>query len=114
AGVSDLRAISISGEWLAVISPRQLLLSNNRGESWMPIALPSYVTALHSVTHAAGSLWLATREGALRSFDHGESWEHVLSGLPHRNLLSITFDAKGRRLLATSAEKQEIHENRHN
>lgn len=109
-GAHDVIAIRIEGETIAAVTPQQLLLSSDSGTTWSPAALPEYVTALHSIEFAPGAMWIATREGALRSFDHGESWEHVLNGLPHRDVLAVTYDAEARRLLVTAAGAVDVFE----
>ncbi len=113
-GFYDFIAVRAARNLLAALTPQQLLLSTDHGQSWSPAALPEYVTTLNGVEIAPGSVWLATREGAVRSFDNGETWDHVLSGLPHHNLLSVVYDEAGRRLLATAAGAHEVFESADN
>jgi photosystem II stability/assembly factor-like uncharacterized protein len=113
-GWHDFIAVRAQRGLVAAITPQQFLLTRDRGASWSPLSVPSYVTAINGFEIAPGSIWLATREGALRSFDDGEKWEHVLNGLPHKHLLSIVYDDEGRRLLATSAGTHEVFESRDN
>ena len=48
------------------------------------------------------SVAVATREGAFRSIDGGTTWEHMLAGLPDKDITSISYDHTRKRLLATS------------
>ena len=59
-----------------------------------------------------GSLWLGTREGALHSTDGGKTWQHLLAGLPARNVLTVNYDAAGQRLLATSLYAHGVFESK--
>lgn len=77
-------------------------LSRDRGTAWTRLRLPPYVTAVYGIAAEPGTIWLATREGALRSADVGETWEHVLGGLPARQVSAITCDLQTRHLHAAT------------
>lgn len=64
--------------------------------------MPKWVNAIFGVAVTPDGIWAASREGALRSTDFGANWEHVLAGLPARNVAAVSFDAAGARLRATS------------
>lgn len=88
---------------LSLLTPKRAFLSNDQGKSWTEVKYPQYVTGLYNLTKVSdGSLWLATREGALHSADDGKTWEHVLGGLPPRNVFAIHSEAGSSRLLATA------------
>jgi photosystem II stability/assembly factor-like uncharacterized protein len=98
---------------LAAVSPTRAFVSKDAGKTWTPLTLPSYVTVVYSVAAALdGSLWLSTREGALHSIDQGKSWEHVLGGLPPREILSVHYDAGAERLLATALHTRTVFESK--
>ncbi len=98
---------------LAAASPTQAFVSNDAGKIWTPLTLPSYVTVVYNVAAALdGSLWLSTREGALHSTDQGKSWEHVLGGLPPREILSVHYDSGAQRLLATALHTRTVFESK--
>jgi photosystem II stability/assembly factor-like uncharacterized protein len=100
---AEIIAVRATGHNVAAITPNRLIASSDQGRTWYEARLPSYVAKLNGLAIEAGSiLWIATREGALRSTDGGQNWEHVLDGLPHSQLLSIVYDAERRRLLATA------------
>jgi ligand-binding sensor domain-containing protein len=63
---------------------------------------------------ADGSLWMGTREGALHSVDGGNSWQHMLGGLPSREVFAVHYDSAGRRLLATARFTHGVYESRDN
>ncbi len=111
-GESDFTGIDGAGSGtLTLSSPKRAFLSSDEGKTWTEVKLPPYVTGVYSFTSTPNSaLWLGTREGALRSTDGGKSWDHLLGGLPHRNVFAIRFDAKGQRLLATAPNTHAIFE----
>ncbi len=57
-----------------------------------------------------GQIFVATREGAFRSVDSGQSWNHVLTGLPDKDITSVAYDGSRKRLLATSGQTGVVFE----
>ena len=98
---------------ISLIAPKRAFLSHDQGKSWNEITYPQYVTVLYNLTAMPdGSLWLATREGALRSTDAGKSWQHVLGGLPPRDVFAVRYDAASQRLLATALYAHGVFESK--
>ena len=98
---------------LALVSPTRAFMSEDAGKTWTPLTLPSYVTVVYGLSSAPdSSLWLSTREGALHSTDQGKNWEHILGGLPPREILSVHYDAGAQRLLATALHTRTVFESR--
>jgi photosystem II stability/assembly factor-like uncharacterized protein len=90
-----------------------VLYSSNDGATWTQAPLTSFITAIHGVTLTPeGEILVASREGAYRSSDSGASWEHVVKGLPDKNISSITYDPSKKRLLATSVATGVIFESK--
>ena len=85
-----------------------------QGKTWSEVAYPQYVTGLYNLTAVPdGSLWLATREGALRSTDGGKTWEHM-SWVACRRVMSspcATIPAS-QRLLATALYAHGVFESK--
>jgi len=111
-GQQDLLALerTASGA-LVLVSPRAAFQSHDDGKSWSEMTLPAYVTVVYSIASAPeSSLWLSTREGALRSRDGGKTWEHMLGGLPSREILSVHYDPTIGRLLATAFHTRTVFE----
>ncbi len=115
-GESDLIAVnSFADGTVSLISPKHVFLSHDAGKSWNEIAYPQYVTGIYNLTAVPdGSLWLATREGALHSSDGGKTWEHILAGLPPRNVFAIRYDPASQRLLATALYAHGVFESKDN
>lgn len=103
----------VDANTLAAVSPTHAAVSHDEGKTWESVTLPSYVTVVYGLTAAPdGSWWLSTREGALHSADQGKSWEHMLGGLPAREILSVHYDAGAQRLLATGLHTRTVFESK--
>jgi photosystem II stability/assembly factor-like uncharacterized protein len=104
---------SLSEGMVSLVAPKRAFLSRDQGKSWTEVTYPKYVTGLYSLTAMPdGSLWLATREGALHSTDAGNTWQHVLGGLPPRDVFAVRYDAGSQRLLATALYAHTVFESK--
>jgi photosystem II stability/assembly factor-like uncharacterized protein len=73
--------------------------------------LASYPINIRSVTVAPdGQIFIATREGAFHSADSGKSWNHIVAGLPDKDITSVTYDGSHKRLLAISGQTGVVFE----
>ncbi len=112
-GKSDFVAVEVKPELLAVATRTTVLYSKDGGTTWQQAPLSSFVTSIHGMTFAPdGEILVASREGAFRSVDGGGNWEHVVNGLPDKNISSISYDASRKRLLATSSASGVVFESR--
>jgi photosystem II stability/assembly factor-like uncharacterized protein len=112
-GKSDFVAVEVKPELLAVATRTAVLYSRDGGTTWQQAPLSSFVTSIHGMTFAPdGEILVASREGAFRSVDGGGNWEHVVNGLPDKNISSISYDASRKRLLATSSASGVVFESR--
>src|SRR5579862_9750684 len=115
-GENDFLAVnSFPDGTLSLITPKRVFLSHDQGKSWAEMTYPQYVTGIYNLTQVGdGSLWLATREGALRSSDGGKSWEHILGGLPPRNVFMVRSAPGSPTLLATARYAHGVFESNDN
>ena len=98
---------------IGLVAPKHAYISHDEGKTWNQLAIPQYVTGLYNLTQGGdGSVWLGTREGALRSTDNGATWEHVLGGLPPRQVYVVRYDAPSQRLLATAQHTHGVYESK--
>ena len=111
-GESDFVAINTFPDGtLSLVTPKRVFLSADQGKTWSEISYPQYVTGLYNLTKVNdGTLWLATREGALHSSDGGKTWDHVLAGLPARNVYVVYSMPGSQRLLATARHAHGVFE----
>jgi photosystem II stability/assembly factor-like uncharacterized protein len=112
-GKSDFVAVESNGDMIVAATRTNVLYSSNGGATWQQAPLSSYITAIHGVTLTPeGEILVASREGAFRSTDSGTSWEHVVNGIPDKNISSISYDQSKKRLLATSIATGVIFESK--
>lgn len=112
-GKSDFVAVESNGELVVAATRTNVLCSSNNGATWQQAPLSSYITSIHGVTLTPeGEILVASREGAFRSSDSGATWEHIVNGLPDKNITSIAYDQSKKRLLATSNATGVIFESR--
>ena len=102
-GQTDFVSVRAEGSTMVAATRSSVLVSNDKGTTWKSARLPSYVASIRNVAIASdGQIMIAAREGAFSSSDGGTTWEHVLNGLPAKDITSISFDGTHKRLLATS------------
>jgi photosystem II stability/assembly factor-like uncharacterized protein len=112
-GKSDFVAVESNGDMIVAATRTNVLYSSNSGSTWQQAPLSSYITSIHGVTLTPeGEILIASREGAFRSTDSGTSWEHVVNGIPDKNISSISYDQSKKRLLATSIATGVIFESK--
>ncbi len=103
--------VSFADGSVGLVAPTHAYMSRDEGKTWNQLPIPKYVTGIYNLTQAGdGSLWLATREGAIHSLDNGVTWEHVLGGLPERNVYVVRYDAPSKKLLATAQHTHGVFE----
>jgi len=100
-GEKELRAVAARGALVVTAGLHEVWQSQDGARNFVRLMLPTWVTRLYGVAIATdGALWVASREGALRYDAATNSWEHVLAGLPAREVTS--FRSQGELLLATA------------
>jgi photosystem II stability/assembly factor-like uncharacterized protein len=114
-GKSDFVSVDSEGELVVAATRTNVLYSNNGGTTWQQAPLSSFITSIHGVTVTPeGQILVASREGAFRSADSGASWEHIVNGIPDKNVSSIVYDQGRKRLLATSNASGVVFESKDN
>ena len=110
-GQKEFIAVASHGRTVAAASLRGMWYSRDEGEHWSRPPLPNWVSGIYSLTIAQdGTLWIGTREGALRWLPENGAWEHVFKGLADREMIWIHAD--GDLLLAASASFQSVYVSR--
>jgi len=112
-GQKDFVSVRAEGSTVVAATHSSVLFSNDSGATWKQAGLPSYVVSIRSAAIASDrQIVIASREGAYRSGDGGATWEHVVNGLPGKDITSVSFDSTHKRLLATSDATGVIFESR--
>jgi photosystem II stability/assembly factor-like uncharacterized protein len=111
AGEKDFVSVQAHESLVVAATRSSVLVSQNAGSAWQPAVLASYPINVRSVTVAPdGQIFVATREGAFHSADSGHSWNHVVAGLPDKDITSVTYDGSHKRLIATSGQTGVVFE----
>lgn len=106
----DLIGVSARDETVVVAGRHSLYVSGDDGKTWQAPRLSDSISIVNGVTlDRDGSIWIAAREGAFRSTDHGLSWDYA-AALPLSDVTAIEYDAEGHRLLATGAASTSVFE----
>lgn len=112
-------SVSTHDQTVAAVTLRDMWYSSDEAAHWAREAVPGWVTRIYSVTVAKDDVvWIATREGALRwtpkanggsqdASPANREWEHVLNGLPAREVTSIRVE--GELLLAAAAGSKTVY-----
>ncbi|MGC2163320.1 MAG: transcriptional regulator [Silvibacterium sp.] len=96
------RFVDAHGNIVFAAQREALHLSQDGGEHWSPIMLPSGLTSVTALTTTpSGVLWVGGRQGAYYSEDQGQTW-HAISELPVRAIDNIDYDAALGRVVITS------------
>jgi hypothetical protein len=104
-GEKSFLSISSHDDAVAAATLRDVWYSSDEAEHWSHQPVPAWVTRVYSVNIANdGAVWVGSREGALRWTPGKGEWEHVLSGLPGREVFSI-HEKDGVMLAAAAGSK---------
>jgi ligand-binding sensor domain-containing protein len=109
-GLTDFVSVDAEGPLLAAATPTALAVSVDAGQHWYSADVPSYINEIYDVTIGPeATLWIATRQGVFRSNTNGDTWEHVLGGLPAMHVSSISYDRASHRMFASSIAKAALY-----
>jgi photosystem II stability/assembly factor-like uncharacterized protein len=112
-GQQDFVSVRAEGSTVIAATRSSVLVSNDKGVTWKQGGLPTYVVSIRSAAIASeNQIMIASREGAFRSGDGGATWEHVVNGLPGKDITYVSFDSTHNRMLATSDATGVIFESR--
>jgi len=110
-GQQEFVSARAKGDLVVAATRSTVLVSSDGGSTWNQARLASYAPNVRGVTISPeGDIFVASREGAFHSSDSGASWEHMLTGLPDKDITSIAYDGSHKRLLATSSATGVIFE----
>jgi photosystem II stability/assembly factor-like uncharacterized protein len=111
AGQQDFVSVQAQDALVVAATRSTVLVSQDDGKIWQAAVLASYPINIRNVTVSPdGQIFISTREGAFHSGDSGKSWNHVVAGLPDKDITSVVYDGTHKRLLATSGQTGVVFE----
>ncbi len=110
-GNSYFAAVHAQGDLVVAAGTNNTFVSTDGGKTWKESATNRYVTKIYGLSATPdGQIFLASREGAFRSVDQGNSWNHIANGLPGTEVASVQYDEHRQHLFATSRISSVIFE----
>jgi len=114
-GKQDFIAVRAVHEMVVAATRSGVLVSTDGGTEWKQAPLTSFVSSVYGLAITPDSnIFLASREGIFHSADAGKTWEHMVNGVPTKDMGSITYDPDRKRLLATSSLSSVVFESNNN
>jgi photosystem II stability/assembly factor-like uncharacterized protein len=112
-GKNEMISAQAKGELMVAATRMFVLVSIDGGATWQQTSPAAYISSIREVAITPdGQILAASREGAFRSADNGVTWQHLINGIPDKNISSISYDPSTGRLLATSLSTGVIFESR--
>ena len=113
-GNTNFLAIHVQPNLLIAAGRNTIVASVDGGNSWYTSKVPQIVTSIVGFCSAPdNSVWFASREGAYRSSDGGDTWERVTT-LPIVDLAACKYDEDNKRMLVTGMRSTEIFQSEDN
>ena len=108
-GAGDYLSIAVHGKLLAAARQSGVVLSEDAGQSWMPMTIPAMLTRTHCIAFSAdGTLWLGAREGVYFTHDQGKTWLWV-HRFPLSDIDDLSYDAHTNRILVSSRSSDLVY-----
>lgn len=102
-GKQDFVAVRADHEMIVAATRSSVLVSTDGGTEWKQAPLTSFVSSVYGLAITPdANIFVASREGIFHSADAGKTWEHVVNGVPGKDIGSVTYDSERKRLFATS------------
>jgi len=96
-------AVRADREMIVAATRSTVLVSTDGGTEWKQAPLTSFVSSVYGLAITPdANIFVASREGIFHSADAGKTWEHVVNGVPGKDIGSVTYDSERKRLFATS------------
>jgi photosystem II stability/assembly factor-like uncharacterized protein len=108
-GVSGYLSVAARGPSMAAARPDAIVISQNAGQNWWPVAIPIALTRIHRIAFSPeGVLWVGGREGVYFTRDKGKSWMWV-HRLPLVDVDDLYYDAQLGRVLVSSRGSEYVY-----
>lgn len=107
-GEGDFLSVTAHGNDMVATRDDSVVISNDAGQSWWPMGMPTMLTHIHRVAFSPdGTLWLGAREGVYFTRNLGKTWLWI-HRLPFRDVDDLSYDPVSRRVLVSSRTNDEI------
>ena len=101
-GVVGYLSVTAHGAMMAAARPDGVVLSQDAGQTWWPMSIPTVLTRIHRIAFSPdGTLWLGAREGVYFTRDKGKTWMWV-HRLPLVDIDDLYYDTHLNRVLVSS------------
>ncbi len=101
-GAVDYLSVSAHGSVMVAARDTGVVLSNDAGQTWWPMGIPTMLTRIHRVAISNdGTIWVGAREGVYFTHDKGKTWMWV-HRLPLSGVDDLYYDARQNRILVCS------------
>lgn len=107
-GEGDFLSVTAHGNDMVATRDDSVVISNDAGQSWWPMGMPTMLTHIHRVAFSPdGTLWLGAREGVYFTRNLGKTWLWI-HRLPFRDVDDLSYDPVSKRVLVSSRTNDEI------
>jgi photosystem II stability/assembly factor-like uncharacterized protein len=101
-GAVDYLSVAIHDSTMVAARDKGVVLSNDGGQTWWPMGIPTALTRIHRVAFSSdGTLWIGAREGVYFTRDKGKTWMWV-HRLPLSGVDDLFYDARQNKVLVSS------------
>jgi hypothetical protein len=108
-GVVGYLSVTSHGSMVAAARPGGVVLSQDGGETWWPMSVPTMLTRIHRIAFSPdGTLWLGAREGVYFSHDKGKTWMWV-QRLPLVDVDDLYYDVHLDKVLVSSRDSDFVY-----
>lgn len=108
-GAVDYLSVAAHGAVMVAARDKAVVLSNDAGQTWWPMGIPTALTRIHRVAFSTdGALWVGAREGVYFTRDKGKTWMWV-HRLPLSGVDDLYYDAHQNRVLVCSRGSDQVY-----
>jgi photosystem II stability/assembly factor-like uncharacterized protein len=108
-GFGDYLSVTANGNDMVAARDDSVVISNDAGQSWFPMGMPTMLTHIHRVVFSPdGTLWLGAREGVYFTRNLGKTWMYIIR-LPLRDIDDLSYDPAAQRVLVSSRTTDEVY-----
>ncbi len=101
-GNVDYLSVAAHGAVMVAARSSGVVISNDSGQSWWPMGIPTVLTRIHRVAFSSdGALWLGAREGVYFTRDQGKTWMWI-HRLPLSGVDDLFYEPMLNRVLVMS------------